>query len=104
MSKRVFLIVLDSYGIGYEPDADEYGDWGSNTLKTIVSSDKYSTPNMAKMGLFNIDGIDYMSDEENPVGAFGRMQEMSKGKDTTVGHWEIAGIVSENPFPTYPNG
>ena len=104
MSNRVFLIVLDSLGIGYEPDADEYGDWGSNTLKSITASEKYDTPNMARLGLFNIDGIDYMPDEENSLGSFGRMQEMSKGKDTTVGHWEIAGLVSERPFPTYPNG
>ena len=104
MDKRVFLVVLDSYGIGYEPDAEEYGDWGSNTLKTISASEKYMTPNMAKLGLFNIDGIDYRPDEEFPIGAFARMQEMSKGKDTTVGHWEISGIVSRKPFPTYPNG
>lgn len=104
MNKRVFLIVLDSFGIGYEPDAADYGDEGSNTLKTIYGSEYYNTPNMAKMGLFNIDGIDYAPKEEAPIGAYARMQEMSKGKDTTVGHWEIAGLVSHKPFPTYPNG
>lgn len=104
MKKRVFLIVLDSYGIGYEPDADEYGDRGSNTLKTIASSEYYDTPNMARIGLFNIDGVNALAAVKEPIGAYGRMQEKSKGKDTTVGHWEIAGLVSETPFPTYPNG
>ena len=104
MKKRVFLIVLDSYGIGYEPDADEYGDRGSNTLKTIASSEYYDTPNMARIGLFNIDGVNALTAVKEPIGAYGRMQEKSRGKDTTVGHWEIAGLVSETPFPTYPNG
>lgn len=104
MGKRVFLIVLDSFGIGYEPDAADYGDEGSNTLKTIFHSEYYHTPNMAKLGLFNIDGIDYCEKEKSPIGAYARMQELSKGKDTTVGHWEIAGLVSDKPFPTYPNG
>ena len=104
MKRRVFLVVLDSFGIGYEPDAADFGDVGSNTLATIMKSEYYNTPNMKKLGLFNIDGVEAESKEENVVGAYGRMQERSRGKDTTVGHWEIAGLVSEQPLPTYPNG
>lgn len=103
-AKRVFLIVLDSYGIGFAKDAKDFGDEGSNTLKTIVNSKQYNTPNMAKMGLFNIDKIDYKNRVDNPIGVYGRLEEASKGKDTTIGHWEIAGIVSDTPLPTYPNG
>lgn len=102
--KRVFLIVLDSYGIGNAKDAKNFGDEGSNTLKTITSSKEYDTPNMAQLGLFNIDGIDYKDDVQAPIGAYGRIEEASMGKDTTIGHWEIAGIISKNPLPTYPNG
>ena len=102
--KRVFLIVLDSYGIGEAPDADEYGDLGSNTLASIVKSPLYNTPNLKKLGLFNIDGVDCAPGETSPIGSYGRMQEASKGKDTTIGHWEISGIISEQPLPTYPNG
>ena len=102
--RRVFLIVLDSYGIGELPDAADFGDVGSNTLRTITKSKEYDTPLMKKMGLFHIDGVDYMEKEENPIGSFGRLAEVSKGKDTTIGHWEIAGIVSERPLPTYPDG
>lgn len=90
--KRVFLIVLDSYGIGNAPDAADFGDEGSNTLATIVKSEKYHTPNMCKLGLFNIDGVEAQPKEKEPSGAFGRFTEASKGKDTTIGHWEIAGI------------
>nr|WP_317356470.1 phosphopentomutase [uncultured Tyzzerella sp.] len=103
-AKRVFLIVLDSYGIGDAKDAKNFGDEGSNTLKTIVSSKEYNTPNMAKMGLFNIDKIDYKEGVEKTIGAYGRLEEASMGKDTTIGHWEIAGIISDNPLPTYPDG
>ncbi|MEG0722313.1 MAG: phosphopentomutase, partial [Lachnospiraceae bacterium] len=102
--RRVFLIVLDSYGIGNGPDAEKFGDLGSNTLRTISKSKEYHTPNMNKIGLFNIDGIDYGEKEWKPIGAYGRLQEASKGKDTTIGHWEIAGIVSHNPLPTFPEG
>ena len=102
--RRVFLIVLDSYGIGELPDAANFGDVGSNTLRSITKSKEYDTPLMKKMGLFNIDGVDYMEEEENPIGSFGRLAEVSKGKDTTIGHWEIAGVVSERPLPTYPEG
>ena len=104
VDRRVFLIVLDSYGIGELPDAADFGDVGSNTLRTIIKSSEYDTPLMKKMGLFNIDGVDYAQGVEKPIGSFGRLAEVSKGKDTTIGHWEIAGIVSEKPLPTYPDG
>lgn len=103
-NRRIFLIVLDSYGIGALPDAVDFGDEGSNTLKTITASRAYDTPNMKKLGLFNIDGVDWMKKEESPAGAYGRMKERSRGKDTTIGHWEIAGVVSPKPLPVYPNG
>lgn len=102
--KRVFLIVLDSFGIGELPDAGQYGDVGSNTLKAVASSEKFRTPNLARLGLFNIDGVTCGKPCEEPIGAFARMKESSKGKDTTIGHWEIAGIVSDRPLPTYPDG
>lgn len=104
VDRRVFLIVLDSYGIGELPDAADFGDEGSNTLRTITKSGEYDTPLMKSMGLFNIDGVDYMEGVDSPIGSFGRLGEVSKGKDTTIGHWEIAGIVSEKPLPTYPEG
>lgn len=102
--KRVFLIVLDSFGIGYEPDADLFGDMGTNTLKSCMTSQFFNMPNMRKLGLFNIDGIDTDLAVENPEAMIARMREKSMGKDTTIGHWEIAGMVSPNPMPTYPNG
>lgn len=104
MGKRVFLIVLDSYGIGAAPDADKFGDAGCNTLRSIVGSKEYDTPLMKEMGLFNIDGVDCIEGVKAPIGAYARLTEQSAGKDTTIGHWEIAGIVSKNPLPTYPNG
>lgn len=104
VDKRIFLIVLDSYGIGDAPDAAKFGDEGANTLGTIAQSDKYDTPNMNKIGLFNIDGIKYGKKVISPIGAYGRIQEASMGKDTTIGHWEIAGAISPDPLPTYPNG
>lgn len=102
--RRVFLIVLDSYGIGASPDADDFGDKGCNTLKTIAGSAAYHTPYMKRMGLFNIDGVDFMEKERSPFGAYGRLAEQSQGKDTTIGHWEIAGITSKSPLPVYPQG
>lgn len=102
--KRVFLIVLDSVGIGEMPDAAEYGDVGSNTLLAASKSPFFSMPNMRKLGFFNIEGVNIGEKESNPTGSFARMKELSKGKDTTIGHWEIAGVVSEAPLPTYPNG
>lgn len=102
--KRVFLIVLDSVGIGEMPDAAAFGDAGSNTLKAASKSPYFSMPHMAKLGLFNIDGVDIEEKETAPRGAFARMTEASRGKDTTIGHWEIAGVISPTPLPTYPAG
>lgn len=104
MNKRVFLVVLDSFGIGYEPDAKDFGDVGSNTLASIVKSSFYSTPNMEKLGLFNIEGVTCGNKCSAPMGTYARMREKSRGKDTTAGHWEIAGLISALAFPTYPNG
>ncbi len=104
MSKRVFLIVLDSFGIGEEPDADRFGDVGSNTLAAIVKSSKYNTPVMRELGLFNIDGVTCGQPVAAPKGSFARLREASNGKDTTIGHWEIAGVQSPRALPTYPNG
>lgn len=102
--KRLFLIVLDSVGIGEMPDAAAYGDAGSNTIKAASRSPYFSMPNMRKLGFFNIDGVDIGEKEKEPAGAFARLTEVSKGKDTTIGHWEIAGVISPTPLPTYPNG
>ena len=142
MKRRVFLIVLDSFGIGALPDADEYGDEGSNTLRAVSKSKFFRAETLASLGLFQIDGVrewarglqkgipsraacekttdaykaevfpdtayrktkDEFQGEVLPNAAYGRMSEASKGKDTTTGHWEIAGIISETPFPTYPQG
>jgi phosphopentomutase len=100
--KRVFLIVLDSFGIGELPDAESFGDSGSNTLKAIRNHPNFYCPTLEKLGLFNIDGVE--GGVDNPKASYAKMAERSKGKDTTVGHWEIAGLISENPLPTYPNG
>ena len=102
--KRVFLIVLDSFGVGETPDSAEFGDAGANTLRSCFETGKLSVPNMQKLGLFNIDGVTVGSQVANPTGAYLRIAESSRGKDTTTGHWEIAGIVSKKPFPTFPNG
>lgn len=102
--KRIFLIVLDSVGIGEMPDAADYGDAGSNTIKAASTSTYFSMPHMRKLGFFNIDGVDIGEKEEKPTGAVARMTEVSRGKDTTIGHWEIAGVISPTPLPTYPNG
>ncbi len=101
---RVFLCVLDSLGIGFAPDASFFGDEKANTLKSISTSEKFRINNLLKMGIGNIDSVDYLKKEEKPIASVGRLIELSKGKDTTIGHWEIAGIVSYNPLPTYPDG
>ena len=103
-TKRVFIIVLDSVGIGYAPDAAVFGDVGANTMKRISGSEKFNIPNLIKMGLGNIDGIDYLPKTDSPAAAVCRLRELSRGKDTTTGHWEMMGIVSEKPMPTYPDG
>lgn len=106
--KRVFLVVLDSVGIGELPDANEYNDEGSHTLYAVSKSKYFNMPNMERLGLFNIDGVEekFQKVESNTMyhGSVARLAEKSKGKDTTTGHWEIAGVVSKMPFPTYPNG
>ncbi len=104
MAERVFLIVLDSCGIGAMPDASDFGDSGANTLRSCFNTGKLSIPNMKRLGLFNINGVDYADRCDEPEAAFMRLSEKSKGKDTTTGHWEIAGLVSERPFPTFPDG
>lgn len=102
--KRIFLIVLDSFGIGEMEDAAEYGDKGTNTLRSVASSAKFHMPNMGEMGLFNIDGVECLEKVSAPTARIARMREASKGKDTTIGHWEIAGVISKQPLPTYPDG
>lgn len=124
LRKRVFLIVLDSFGIGRAPDEAEFGDEGSNTLAAVAASPALQTPNMRRFGLFSIDGVreDVLEARKGlpsdvrkkllgmpddgylPAGAYGRFAEKSLGKDTTIGHWEIAGHISEKPFPVYPDG
>ena len=103
--KRIFLIVLDSFGIGELPDAAVYGDEGSNTLEAVRKSSKFSVPNLAQIGLFHIDGVTPEAGQgQGFTGCIGRMTEVSAGKDTVTGHWEIAGLPLEKPFPTYPDG
>ena len=101
MEKRVFLIVLDSFGIGAEPDAAAFGDEGTNTLGAIANHPNFNCPNLKKLGLFNIDGVTVGEKDAAPIGSFARLQEQSMGKDTTIGHWEIAGVVSPKPLPTF---
>lgn len=113
-AKRVFLIVLDSFGIGEMPDAADFNDAGSNTIGAVSMSEKFDVPNMSALGLFDIEGVKCRGKYENYkyekstgrhiLGTYGRLTEMSKGKDTTIGHWEIAGVVSEKPLPVYPDG
>ena len=101
--KRVFLIILDSFGIGASPDAKKYGDENANTLKSLRTSSELDIPNLRALGLFSIDGCG--DGGATPVlGAYGRLCELSAGKDTTTGHWEIAGLITERPMPTYPEG
>ena len=102
--KRIFLIVLDSCGIGAMPDAERFGDVNVNTLASCAATGKLHIPNMLKAGLGNIDGVSCLPKEAAPTGAYARLKEASMGKDTTIGHWEIAGVVSPEPLPTYPEG
>ena len=104
MNKRVFLIVLDSVGVGEMADSIEYGDKGSHTLRACTTSDKLNIPKLTEMGIFNIDGIGCGSSVASPIATYGKLAEISKGKDTTIGHWEISGVISPVPLPTYPNG
>ncbi len=102
--KRVILIVMDSFGCGEAPDAADFNDKGADTLRSCYMNRYFRADNLKKLGLFNIDGIDYAEAEKEPVGAFARLTEASRGKDTIIGHWEIAGIISEKPLPVYPEG
>lgn len=102
--KRIFLIVLDSCGCGEMPDAAKFGDFGVNTLRSCATSSKLHIPTLLEAGIGSIEGCDFLGTTEHPKGAVGRLSELSMGKDTTIGHWEIAGIVSPDPMPTYPNG
>lgn len=103
-TKRVFLMVMDSFGIGGAKDAARFGDKGSDTLRSLMHTENFSAPNLARLGLFHIDGVDKCMAKGTPIGAYGRLAEMSEGKDSTIGHWEIAGIYADEPLPTYPNG
>ena len=104
MIKRIFLIVLDSLGCGECPDSILYGDRGSNTLKAICSSKALFVPNLEKMGIFNIDKVDCGFPTSKPIASYAKLQELSKGKDTTTGHWEMAGIISEKAMPVFQEG
>ena len=104
MIKRVFIIVMDSFGVGELPDAKDFHDEGSSTVRSCCKSKFMVCPNLKNLGLFNIDGVDCGEKTAKPLASYARMNEMSKGKDTTIGHWEIGGIISEKPMPTFPNG
>lgn len=102
--KRVFLLVLDSLGAGEAPDAAGFGDVGANTLKSISGSALLSIPTLKSLGIGNIGGLEFLGAASAPLAAYGKMQEQSRGKDTTIGHWELAGVISDCPMPTYPEG
>ena len=102
--KRIFLIVLDSFGIGAMPDAPAFGDVGVNTLASCAGSSQLHIPNLIAAGLGSVDGVSCLPKTDKPLGAVARLTEASQGKDTTIGHWEIAGVVSPRPLPTYPEG
>ncbi len=101
---RFFIIVLDSFGVGELPDAEAFGDAGANTIRSCSRSEHFRLPNMRELGLFNIDGIDFLEGVDEPKGRYARLKEASSGKDTTIGHWEIAGVYSPDPMPTFSNG
>lgn len=103
MIKRVITIVLDGFGVGELPDSKDYKDEGSNTLAGIYKNAKLNLPNLKKMGLYNIEGINLEEKEENPIGAYGKAREQSVGKNSPVGHWEISGFITNPGFKTYPN-
>lgn len=101
--KRVFLIVLDSLGIGEAPDASDFGDVGANTLRSISQEESFRADKLVELGLSHIDGVS-LPHSGKPIACYGRLREKSRGKDTTIGHWELMGIVSDSPLPTYPEG
>ncbi len=102
--KRVFIIVLDSVGAGEAPDAANFGDCGANTLKSVYKTGKLDIPNLLKLGIGDIDGLSFLGKRDRHIGRIARMTEASRGKDTTIGHWEIAGHISTSPLPTFPEG
>ncbi len=102
--KRVFLIVLDSFGVGEAPDAADFGDEGSHTLRSVAASREFYAPNLTRLGLFNIPGAEGGKPCPHPIGIYGKAAERSAGKDTVTGHWEMAGVISPRPMPTYPEG
>jgi len=102
--KRVFIIVLDGFGIGSLPDADRFGDRGSNTLASAARTNTLDIPNLIDLGLGNIEGVSTIPKAAKPRASFARLAERSMGKDTVTGHWEIAGLITEKAFPTYPDG
>ena len=104
MATRAYPIVLDSCGCGEMPDSADFGDAGSNTLRACTASSRLDIPTLSKMGIFNIDSVDCGTPVPSPTAAYGRMAEMSRGKDTTIGHWELAGLISPRPLPTFPDG
>lgn len=104
MMKRIFWIVLDSLGAGEAPDAAAFGDAGSNTLKSLCASSRLSIPTLRSLGLGNVEGLSFLGRTEAPTGAYGKLRELSAGKDTTIGHWELSGVISGEPLPTYPSG
>ena len=97
---RAFILVIDGFGIGAMPDCKKFNDFGANTLKNIRAAYDLNLPNLQEMGLYSIDGT--FNDDREPIGAYARLQELSKGKDTTVGHWEMAGVITQEPMPTFP--
>jgi len=101
--KRVALVVLDGLGIGWQADAEKYGDVGANTLGHVIEKENPDIPNLTEMGLLTAAGI-HTAEEDEPIGCYGVMEEAAAGKDTTTGHWELAGLTLKTPFPTYPNG
>ena len=103
--KRVILVVMDSVGTGELPDAKDFGDVGTNTLLHVSrAKENFKIPNLIKLGIANIDGNSELGKIDEPIGIYGKLSEKSRGKDTTVGHWEMSGIVTETPFRINPNG
>ncbi len=103
-AKRVFLIVLDSLGAGAAPDAADFGDEGAHTLGSLFATGRLDIPNLRSMGIGNIDGLSFLGRTDAPIATVARMRELSRDKDTTMGHWEIAGNISHSPMPTFPQG
>ena len=103
-TERVFLIVLDSLGAGEAPDASAFGDCGAHTLRSLYSTGRLNIPNLLSMGVGNIDGLDFLGTTDSPLATVARLEELSGGKDTTIGHWELCGHVSQKPLPTFPKG